>query len=118
MVANPFYCLTLSLLVLPPLLITTYLLAAFPNPPEPIVVHPSLASLAPDSRSWSIYPEDYYPGGAYVSLPFGRVRPISLPLQSDASIVFFADALLAAGTREGPKGMSYRIGGLFFLRIG
>ncbi|RDB19990.1 hypothetical protein Hypma_013074 [Hypsizygus marmoreus] len=74
MVSNPFQCLTLSLLIIPPILITTYLLAAFPHPPEPIFLHKSLASLPPDAKSWSIYPENYYPGGAYVSLPFGRMR--------------------------------------------
>lgn len=73
MVSNPFQCLTLSLLIIPPLLITTYLLAAFPHPPAPVTVHKSLASLPSDSRSWTIYPEDFYPGGGYVSLPFGRV---------------------------------------------
>ncbi|KAF8076921.1 Alpha/Beta hydrolase protein [Lyophyllum atratum] len=74
MVSNPFQCLTLSLLIIPPLLITTYLLAAFPNPPEAVYLHKSLASLPPDAKSWSIYPENFYPGGDYVSLPFGRVR--------------------------------------------
>ncbi|KAG6887168.1 hypothetical protein C0995_000748 [Termitomyces sp. Mi166 len=71
---NPFQFLTLSLLVIPPLLIATYLLSAFPHPPEPVYVHKSLASLPPDAKSWSIYPEDFFPGGAYVALPYGRVR--------------------------------------------
>ncbi|KIY49147.1 alpha/beta-hydrolase [Fistulina hepatica ATCC 64428] len=63
-----------TLLVLPPLLLTIYFLAAFPHPPPPLMVHPSLASLPNTSRSWDIYPEDYYPGGEYITLPYGRMR--------------------------------------------
>ncbi|KAF8878581.1 Alpha/Beta hydrolase protein [Gymnopilus junonius] len=71
---SPYQCLTLSLLILPPLLITTYFMAAFPNPPAPILIHPSLASMPPTSRSWSIYPEDFYSNGGYATFPNGRVR--------------------------------------------
>ncbi|KAF9044239.1 Alpha/Beta hydrolase protein [Panaeolus papilionaceus] len=71
---SPYHCLTLSLLLLPPLLFTTYFLSAFPKPPEQLFLHPSLASLPPDARSWSIYPEDFYSGGAYAEFPSGRVR--------------------------------------------
>ncbi|KAH6914587.1 Alpha/Beta hydrolase protein [Coprinopsis sp. MPI-PUGE-AT-0042] len=71
---TPYQCFTLALLILPPILLATYFLAAFPNPPEPIQVHSSLASLPATSKSWSIYPEDYFPGGAYADLPYGRVR--------------------------------------------
>ena len=74
MMAHPLQCLTLSLFVVPTLLFATYLFAAFPNPPAPIYLHKSLSSLPPNAMSWSIYPEDFYPGGAYLSLPFGRVR--------------------------------------------
>ena len=71
---SPFHCFTLGLLVVPPLLLAAYMLATFPGPPAPIVVHPSLASLPPTSESWSIYPEDFYPGGDYAQLPYGKVR--------------------------------------------
>jgi hypothetical protein len=71
--SSPFQCLTLSLLIIPPLLLTTYFLAAFPNPPEPTFLHTSLASLPATSKSWSIYPENYYPGGGYATFPYGRV---------------------------------------------
>ncbi|EAU82658.2 hypothetical protein CC1G_12426 [Coprinopsis cinerea okayama7 len=71
---SPFQCFTLSLLILPPLLLAAYFMAAFPKPPAPIHVHSSLASLPPTSKTWSIYPEDIYPGGAYADLPYGRVR--------------------------------------------
>lgn len=75
MVSSPYYhCLTFSLLLIPPLIFASYLLAAFPNPPETLNVHPSLASLPLDAKSWRIYPEDYYEGGAYVNFPYGRVR--------------------------------------------
>ncbi|KAG6809859.1 hypothetical protein H0H92_014387 [Tricholoma furcatifolium] len=74
MAPNPFQFLTFSLLLVPSLLIATYFLAAFPHPPEPVYVHKSLASLPIDAKSWSIYPETFFSGGAYVSLPYGRVR--------------------------------------------
>ncbi|KAF9449057.1 alpha/beta-hydrolase [Macrolepiota fuliginosa MF-IS2] len=75
MVSSPYYhCLTFSLLLIPPLIFASYLLSAFPNPPETLNVHPSLASLPPNAKSWQIYPEDYYEGGAYVDFPYGRVR--------------------------------------------
>ncbi|TFY71975.1 hypothetical protein EVG20_g1011 [Dentipellis fragilis] len=73
-VSTPFHCLTLSLLVFPPLFLAAYFIAQFPHSPEVIAIHASLASLPKDCKSWDIYPEDFYPGGAYVSLPFGRVR--------------------------------------------
>ncbi|KAF9535128.1 Alpha/Beta hydrolase protein [Crepidotus variabilis] len=74
MSSRPFQCLTFTLLLLPPLLLVTYLFSAFPHPPLPVHVHKSLASLPPTEKSWSIYPEDFYPGGGYASLPNGRVR--------------------------------------------
>lgn len=70
---SPCHCLSLAMLVIPPLLLVGYFLAAFPGPPTPMTVHQSLASLPSDSRSWSIYPEDFYPGGAYADLPYGKV---------------------------------------------
>ncbi|KAF8806148.1 alpha/beta-hydrolase [Phlegmacium glaucopus] len=71
---SPYQCLTLSLLIIPPLLLTTYFMAAFPLPPATVYVHPSLASLPPTSKSWTIYPEDFYPGGGYATFPNGKVR--------------------------------------------
>jgi len=71
---TPFHCLTLSLLLVPPLLITTFLFTSFPNTPQPLHVHPSLASLPKSCKTWEIYPEGYFDGGGYVNLPFGRVR--------------------------------------------
>ncbi|PBK63462.1 alpha/beta-hydrolase [Armillaria solidipes] len=74
MVPHPWHCLTYSLLILPPLLLTTYLFAAFPSPPSSVYLYPSLSSLPQECRSWKIYSEDYYSGGAYVDFPYGRVR--------------------------------------------
>ncbi|TFK73556.1 alpha/beta-hydrolase [Pluteus cervinus] len=74
MVSHPLQCLTFSLLILPPLILSTYFLAAFPKPPEPLYMHSSLASLPKTSKTWEIYPEDFYPNGAYVAFPSGRVR--------------------------------------------
>jgi pimeloyl-ACP methyl ester carboxylesterase len=72
---SPRNCLALAFLILPTLLFSSYFLASFPYAPDSQVsVHQSLASLPRSSRSWSVYGEDYYPGGAYVSLPYGRVR--------------------------------------------
>lgn len=67
------HCFPLAMLIIPPLLLVLYFLAVFPAPPTPMTVHQSLASLPSDSRSWSIYPEDFYPGGAYADLPYGKV---------------------------------------------
>jgi hypothetical protein len=75
MVSSPYYhCLTLSLLLVPPLIFGTYLLVAFPSPPETLNLHPSLASLPRTAKSWQIYPEDFYEGGSYVTFPHGRTR--------------------------------------------
>ncbi|KAF5333580.1 hypothetical protein D9611_002839 [Ephemerocybe angulata] len=74
MARSPVHCMSLTVLVLPLVLAVAYLLAAFPSPPAPITVHQSLASLPQTSRSWTIYPEDFYPGGAYAELPYGKVR--------------------------------------------
>ncbi|PFH46559.1 hypothetical protein AMATHDRAFT_183280 [Amanita thiersii Skay4041] len=68
---SPIQCLTFSLLVIPPLLAATYFLAAFPHPPSPLIILPSLSSTP---IAWSIYPDNYYSGGAFATLPFGKVR--------------------------------------------
>jgi hypothetical protein len=34
----------------------------------------SFATASKTSPHWGIYPEDFYPGGAYVDLPHGRTR--------------------------------------------
>ncbi|KAF9235559.1 Alpha/Beta hydrolase protein [Melanogaster broomeanus] len=72
--SSPLRRLVLSLLVLPPLFLTVYLIAGFPYPPSPPVIHTSLSSLPRSCSSWSVYPDDYYDGGAYVTLPHGRTR--------------------------------------------
>ncbi|KAK0443949.1 Alpha/Beta hydrolase protein [Desarmillaria tabescens] len=36
-----------------------------------LTIHPSLATV---SQAWEVYPEDFYPGGSYAELPFGRTR--------------------------------------------
>ncbi|PPR02143.1 hypothetical protein CVT24_011393 [Panaeolus cyanescens] len=84
---HSYHCLTLSLLLLPPLLFTTYFLSAFPKPPEKLFLHPSLASLPKDTRSWTIYPEDFYSGGGYAEFPSGKVRYWLLGPESGKKIV-------------------------------
>ncbi|KAK7045078.1 Alpha/Beta hydrolase protein [Favolaschia claudopus] len=71
-------CLTYLLLLVPPLVVSLYLLASFPPPlgPLPVPSYPGLESLPPDSRARQIYSEDWVEGGegAYVDLPMGRTR--------------------------------------------
>lgn len=72
-----------------------------------MTVHQSLASLPSDSRSWSIYPEDFYPGGAYADLPYGKVCKQAVHI-SDISPVkshlVYIDAVLAAWTKGWEEG--------------
>ncbi|KAF9226936.1 alpha/beta-hydrolase [Gyrodon lividus] len=72
--STPLHRVILSLLVLPPLFLTVYLITGFPHPPSPPVIHTSLSGLPSSHSSWSVYPEDFYDGGAYVTLPRGRTR--------------------------------------------
>ncbi|KAH8106444.1 alpha/beta-hydrolase [Phellopilus nigrolimitatus] len=74
MTGNATKYLSLSLIALPSLFFVLRFLASFPLPPVPVPAYPSLASLPRDARSWTIYPEDFYEGGSYVSFPVGRVR--------------------------------------------
>ncbi|KAJ7021869.1 Alpha/Beta hydrolase protein [Mycena alexandri] len=69
-------CLAYLLLIVPPLVISFYLLASFPTPPSPLSVpaYPGLASLPPESRAREIYPENWLEEGGYVDLPMGRTR--------------------------------------------
>ncbi|KAJ6529517.1 Alpha/Beta hydrolase protein [Mycena vulgaris] len=67
-------CLTYLLLLVPPLVISFYLLASFPTPPPrlPLPVFPGLASLPLESRARQIYPEDWAGEGRYAEFPLGR----------------------------------------------
>ncbi|KAI0076964.1 alpha/beta-hydrolase [Panus rudis PR-1116 ss-1] len=69
-----FQCLTLALLILPAITLFVYFLTVFPHTPDSLVIHESLSSLSKDSRSWQIYPDDFFQGGAYVTFPYGKVR--------------------------------------------
>ncbi|EPQ58875.1 alpha/beta-hydrolase [Gloeophyllum trabeum ATCC 11539] len=85
---NTYHCLTFSLVVLPSVLLTAYFFAQFPRLPQSFHVYPSLASLPPSSRSWSIYPPDFYEGGQYVDLPYGRIRYWVFGPETGKKIVF------------------------------
>ncbi|THG92954.1 hypothetical protein EW026_g8136 [Hermanssonia centrifuga] len=74
-------------LVLPAVVIVLYVLTAFPHTPESLVLHPSLSSLPHDCRSWQIYPDDFFDGGAYASFPLGRVRYWLLGPQDGSRVV-------------------------------
>ncbi|TCD65971.1 hypothetical protein EIP91_001963 [Steccherinum ochraceum] len=78
MMAHPtslgFQCGTLTLLLVPAITFIIYFLTVFPHHPASLVIQPSLSSLSKDSRSWEIYAEDFFQGGAYVTFPYGRVR--------------------------------------------
>ena len=65
--------ITLTLLVLPPLVLVIGLFIRFPAPTA-LTIYPSLQSLPPASRIWSVFPDTYYDGGAYVTFPNGKVR--------------------------------------------
>ena len=78
-VASSYQCLTSSLLLISSVVLLSYFFAQFPHAPQGYSVHPSLASLGSETKAKEIYPEDYYSGGAYVSLPFGNVRPFPYP---------------------------------------
>lgn len=83
----------------------TYFLTAFPYSPEPVNVHPSLASLPKTEKSWSIYPEDFYPGGGYAELPNGNVCFISFPPLRFDSWIIFTGSVLVARTGERQEGI-------------
>lgn len=91
--SSSFNCITLTLLVLPAIVIAVYFLTSFPHVPESVVIHPSLASLNRTNESnvaervKAVYPEDFWEKqvqdgdgrsvdveGRYVSLPLGRTR--------------------------------------------
>jgi hypothetical protein len=72
--SSPFQCLTLILLLLPVVILAIYITTSFPSAPDSLLIHPGLASLAKDSRSWTIYPEDVFDGGDYAAFPYGRTR--------------------------------------------
>jgi hypothetical protein len=77
-VTSSYHCLTSSLLLISSFILLSYFFAQFPHAPQGYSVHPSLASLGPETKAQDVYPEDYYSGGAYVSLPFGNVRSIPI----------------------------------------
>ncbi|KAF7984731.1 hypothetical protein HWV62_11666 [Athelia sp. TMB] len=69
-------CISLFLpILLTSLLLLFYTIASFPSSPHTVTtVHHSLAALPEACISWKIYPEDFYEGGAYVTLPQGKTR--------------------------------------------
>lgn len=82
--------ITLTLLILPTLTIVLYFLTVFPHNPDSIIIHPSLSTLSKDTRSWQIYPSDFFEGGAYVTFPYGRVSDFdNLPVSPIKLIVSF-----------------------------
>ena len=62
-----------ALFSIPPFLLLIYLVTQFPKPQESLHIYPSLASVPRSNRVWEIYDEDYFPGGGYAALPYGRV---------------------------------------------
>lgn len=73
--------LSLLLIALPSIFFVLRFLASFPLPPIPVAVYPSLSTLPPAvaERAHQIYPENFYGGGEYVSLPCGRVSSRVFP---------------------------------------
>ena len=64
------------LLVGPAVVVLAYFVTIFPHTPNELYIHPSLATLDKSTPSWSIYPDNYYEGGAYVKFPQGSVSPV------------------------------------------
>lgn len=64
-----------ALFPIPLLLLLIYLVTQFPRPQESLHIYPSLASVPRSNRVWEIYNEDFFPGGGYAVLPYGRVSP-------------------------------------------
>lgn len=89
-----FQCGTLTLLILPAVTLLVYLLTVFPQHPASLSIQPSLSSLPKDSRSWQIYAEDHFQGGAYVTFPYGRVGR----LLSAYTLHSLTDCFLVLGT--------------------
>ncbi|KAJ7614496.1 Alpha/Beta hydrolase protein [Roridomyces roridus] len=82
--------LTYLLLLVPPIVVSTfYLLVSFPTPPHrlPAPVFPGLSSLPPDSRARDIYPEDWLDDGYYADLPMGRTRYWLVGPESGSKVV-------------------------------
>ncbi|KAH9927074.1 alpha/beta-hydrolase [Epithele typhae] len=62
------------LLVCPAVIILSYFVTVFPHTPQSVHIHSSLALLDKSHPSWTLYPDNFYEGGAYVRLPYGSVR--------------------------------------------
>ncbi|KAJ7458222.1 Alpha/Beta hydrolase protein [Mycena latifolia] len=97
--------LTYLLLLVPPLVVSFYLLASFPAPPPPLPLAtlPGLGSLPLDSRAREIYPADWAGEGAYAEFPLGRagkkivlIHGLSVPALVWAPLL---PQLVAAGHR-------------------
>ena len=91
--------LSISILTIPPLFLLVWFLARFPSPPTAVPVYPSLASLPPETRSWTVYPEDIFEGGSYVTFPYGKVRILFFLCYPTIDIDGAIDAVLDAWTR-------------------
>ena len=87
-----------ALFSIPPLLLLVYLVTQFPRPQQSLHIYPSLASVPRTNRVWEIYDEDYFPGGGYAVLPYGRV--------SHALVVRCGTSSHGSGTilAHGPRG--------------
>ncbi|KAI0796459.1 alpha/beta-hydrolase [Irpex lacteus] len=76
--SSSFNCITLTLLLLPTLILTLYLLTSFPHAPETTPIHPGLASLLKPTYNPALgngeWTEEGEGGGGYVQLPLGRTR--------------------------------------------
>jgi len=92
-----------ALFSVPPLLLLIYLITQFPRPQEPLHIYPSLASVPRSNRVWEIYDEDYFPGGGYAVLPYGRVS-LHFGLSVRATHLRRSGTVLAHGPRGWGEG--------------
>ena len=77
------------LLVCPVVVSLAYFFTVFPHTPDSLYIHPSLATLPKSNPSWSLYPDDYFSGGAYAKFPYGAVSRVFA-----AHIAFISQPLL------------------------
>ena len=97
------------LLVGPAVVVLAYFVTIFPHTPNELYIHPSLATLDKSTPSWSIYPDNYYEGGAYVKFPQGSVSPVCSTFIAFISTNHgLIGSLLARWSGEWEAGMFFR----------
>lgn len=82
----------------PVLVSLAYLLSEPLPPPRKLVIHPAISKLSDDGSELrrlyaEAYPEDFFEGGGYANLPFGKIKYFVLGPE-DAPKVSGSDCIL------------------------